>query len=147
MPHKPLKYIILLDDDEDESIILRDAFAEMRVDIKIQHAQTFQQLCIILEKSTELPGMLLLDINLPVQTGVECLKTLKSQARFKLLPIVMYSHSAHLGTAEECLKLGATIYVKKSSSFNILKQNLAFIMSQDLTAMLNIGIKERMLLN
>jgi DNA-binding NarL/FixJ family response regulator len=101
----------------------------------------------MLEKSPELPGMLLLDINLPVQTGVDCLKALKAQARFKQLPIVMYSHSAHLSTAEECLKLGATIYVKKSSSFNILKQNLAFIMSQDLTAMLNIGIKDRMLIN
>ncbi len=58
-----------------------------------------------------LPALIILDINLPAIDGRSMLKTLKSEARWRGIPVVVFSSSpAH---RVECLAVGAVDYVVK----------------------------------
>lgn len=59
------------------------------------------------------PDLLLLDINMPGLTGVEALKTLRSNSRTKALPVVMCTARETLEDVEACLSAGANDYIQK----------------------------------
>ncbi len=57
--------------------------------------------------------LLLLDINMPVKDGRQCLKILKSDERFKHIPVVMYTVSASETDIHEAYEGGAHYFVVK----------------------------------
>jgi CheY-like chemotaxis protein len=142
-----IKYIVVLDDDIDESYILEEAFAELNISVHITQVQTFAELLDFLEKALLVPDLLFLDINLPTQTGLECLKILKAHERYQHLPIVMYSNASHEPTIEECFICGANVYMQKNGSFETLKLNLSRLMSWTLHNVFHLPITERTFLN
>ncbi len=63
-----------------------------------------------------LPDLVLLDLNLPKVSGLEVLRTVRSHARTRLLPIVVLSSSAAEGEVAQSYALGANSYVQKPVS-------------------------------
>ena len=59
---------------------------------------------------------MLLDLNMPVMSGDEALKTLKGE--FPGARIIMLSSLADRDSVEECLNMGAVNYIRKDCSFN-----------------------------
>ncbi len=59
------------------------------------------------------PQLVLLDINLPMMSGLEVLGTITSERRH--LPVIMISAQSSMKTVMECVKLGATAYILKHS--------------------------------
>lgn len=60
------------------------------------------------------PGIVLLDINLPVVDGLEVLRLIKQVMRPDL-PVVMVSSQSAMKTVLECVRLGASAYILKHS--------------------------------
>ena len=60
-----------------------------------------------------LPCLVLLDLNLPVVSGFDTLKWIRSQPPFKEIPIVVFSSSAHPNDAKRARELGANDYLCK----------------------------------
>lgn len=142
-----MRTIFMLDDDADESMIVQSALEELGENVQLRWFYNFEDLCKSLEASKTLPDMLLLDINLPGQTGIECLKELKSHPAFHTIPVIMYTNSDYKENIRQCFKLGATAYVKKSSSFGLLKKHLHAVLSWDLVVMLTLPEETRSLIN
>jgi DNA-binding response OmpR family regulator len=61
------------------------------------------------------PCLIILDINMPQQTGIELMKALKTDSAFNQLPVVMFSTSANTLESKECEAYGIDIIVKPSS--------------------------------
>ncbi len=57
------------------------------------------------------PDLLLLDVNMPVMTGIDTLRELI--AEFPLARVIMLTSMADLHTVEECLHLGAFNFIRK----------------------------------
>jgi len=63
-----------------------------------------------------LPNLVLLDINMPKQSGLDVLAWLRSQPRFKSLPVVIFTSSSRPEDMEKARQLGADDYLLKPSN-------------------------------
>ncbi|WP_051559884.1 response regulator [Marinobacterium jannaschii] len=63
------------------------------------------------------PDLLILDIGLPGMNGKEILAGLRQNERTLAVPVLMLSGSSSLRDYQECVRLGANGYIKKSSDF------------------------------
>ena len=60
------------------------------------------------------PSLILLDIMMPVMNGLEVLKQIKDDPRYKGIPVVMLTNLFGSKDIEEALSLGAVKYIVKS---------------------------------
>ncbi len=66
------------------------------------------------EKATaEKPDLILLDINMPVMTGIECLENLRKGEGTKDIPVIMVTTRGEQEQVEACLRLGCNDYITK----------------------------------
>jgi CheY-like chemotaxis protein len=59
------------------------------------------------------PVVILLDIKMPKMDGIEVLKIIRSEEKFKLIPVIMVTSSKEERDLVESYKLGANSYVVK----------------------------------
>lgn len=107
-------HILLADDDNEDLEILKEAVALTGHNIQLSYVPNWMELWISLMK--ELPDILLLDINMPVKNGLECLDSIRSEEKFKQLPVIMYSVSANKKDIDRAYELGANYYLVKPTS-------------------------------
>lgn len=60
-----------------------------------------------------IPAVILLDIKMPRMNGIEVLKHIRSDPKFKLIPVIMVTSSREEKDLVESYKLGANSYVVK----------------------------------
>ncbi|WP_373495124.1 response regulator [Aquiflexum sp.] len=118
--------IILADDDEADRLLFKDAFFEIKSGIIIETVNDGMELMKLLyaTESENLPNILFLDINMPQKTGIDCLKEIRADNRFKDVTIAIYSTSSSEKDMEETFIHGANVYIHKPNSFEKLKKVL-----------------------
>jgi len=125
MQHDSL-LITLADDDEDDRLFFTDAFEELKINTIVNTVNNGKELLNFLNHpETILPNIIFLDLNMPILNGIDCLKEIKSNDKFKDIAIAIYSTSSSDQDVEETFVLGANIYIKKPSNFNDLKKTLS----------------------
>jgi len=65
-----------------------------------------------------LPGLVLLDLNLPGVSGREVLARIKSNPTLKQIPVVILSTSSYVEDIEECYRIGANSFIEKPLSLD-----------------------------
>lgn len=125
MIEKPLK-IILADDDEADRLLFKDAFNELDLGITIEIVNGGLELMDLLYRTEteDLPQVLFLDINMPQKTGMDCLKEIRADNRFREVSIAIYSTSSSEKDMDETYIHGANVYIHKPNSFQKLKKVL-----------------------
>ncbi len=123
-------HIILTDDDEDDRLFFTDAFDELNMNTKVRTFNDGVELMDYLNNEESiLPNVLFLDLNMPKKSGIECLNEIKANSKMSDIAIAIYSTSASEEDIEETFVLGANIYIKKPSSFKLLKKALSEVVS------------------
>jgi CheY-like chemotaxis protein len=90
------QHVLLVDDEEDCLIFVRDAIDEGGVDATVHHAPTgLDALDFLCQRGRHANApevtLVFLDIEMPGMSGIEVLSALRADARFNLLPIVILS--------------------------------------------------------
>ena len=86
----------------------------------IYFAENGEQALELLDKNynvAEVPCLIVLDLNMPKMNGTQTLGNLKSDERFKHIPVIIYSTSINPLEKEKCMQLGAHSYITKPISF------------------------------
>jgi len=123
--HKENNYIILADDDEDDRSFFKEAFHELNVPYELRIAEDGFELMNFLEKpAVNLPQLILLDLNMPLINGFECLDMMKKNDRLKNIPVIIYSTSANPDDVKKSYDLGARFYVHKPNNHNQIKEEI-----------------------
>lgn len=123
---KDFTLITLADDDEDDRLFFTDAFEELKINTIVNTVNNGKELLHYLNlPDTVLPHIIFLDLNMPILNGIECLKEIKLNDKFKDIAIAIYSTSSSDQDVEDTFVLGANIYIKKPSNFNELKKILS----------------------
>lgn len=122
--------ITLADDDEDDRLFFTDAFEELKINTTVNTVNNGRELLNFLNHpDTILPSIIFLDLNMPILNGIESLKEIKLNDKFKDIVIAIYSTSSSDQDVEDTFVLGANIYIKKPSNFNSLKKVLSDIVT------------------
>lgn len=119
--------ILLVDDDEDDHDIFREAIAIVRPECKMVFAKDGEQGLSQLSTGMH-PDFIFLDINMPKMDGKEFLKQIKTDPHLQKIPVIIYSTSKHKSTLGEYIAMGASSYITKPSEFNLLLSYLKSIL-------------------
>ena len=131
MSIEPIR-VYLADDDEDDCILFQEALAEVNDKIDLVISRDGEELMETLEENVPPPPLVLfLDLNMPRKSGLECLKEMKQNEKFKNIPIVIFSTSADSGYIEKTFDHGANYYARKPGTFIFLKKLIEKVTSID----------------
>lgn len=139
---KTTTLIFLADDDEDDRLMFSEALSETPVNTTLQTANDGEKLLTLLAKSTALPDVIFLDLNMPNKNGMETLKELRQVKNLASIPVVIYSTSSNEADLEDTYRLGANLYVEKPYSYSELVLVLSEILTFDLKEMLHMTREE-----
>jgi CheY-like chemotaxis protein len=116
--------ILIADDDEEDRLLIRDAFKDNRFD-GIVFAEDGEELMDLLMKRCEegveaLPSLILLDLNMPRKDGWEALREIKASDCLKHIPVVVFSTSSSPDDIASSYELGGNSYLTKPGSYEVL---------------------------
>ena len=112
--------ILMVDDDEEDCMLLSDAFEELGYGSCMHYEENGEEAIRYLEQclaGNTLPGMIVLDLNMPKLNGKQTLQHIKNVDALKAIPVIIYSTSLNPKEKEDCLAMGAHSYVIKPSSY------------------------------
>lgn len=69
------------------------------------------------QESAPLPGLVLLDLNMPGIDGYEVLKKVKLNPKLKIIPIIVLSTSDAQSDVDLCYELGTNGYISKPKDY------------------------------
>ncbi len=102
---------VLVVDDDVRNIFALNSLLE-RHNMQVLSASNGQDAIRQIE-STEGLSLVLMDIMMPEMDGYETMRRIRSDARFRQLPIIALTAKAMKGDREKCLEAGASDYVAK----------------------------------
>ena len=90
--------ILIAEDNEDDILLIREAFETVNMANRVAVVRDGEEALAYLRgegpfSQCPFPGLVLLDINMPKKTGLEVLIEIKSDPRFRPLPVVMLTVS------------------------------------------------------
>jgi len=112
---------LLIDDDTDDRELFAEALAAVDPVITCKQAIDGEEALRKLQKGTEQPDIIFLDINLPVMNGWQFLRKIKTADGLKDIPVIMYSTSSDQSDKETANVLGASCFLTKPNSYKDLK--------------------------
>jgi CheY-like chemotaxis protein len=120
--------IVLADDDPDDRQLTGDAFKENRLANSLDCVEDGEELMDYLRRrgkfsnlsNAPLPGLILLDLNMPRKDGREALKELKANPEFRRIPIVVLTTSKAEEDILRSYDLGVNSYITKPVTFKSL---------------------------
>ena len=120
--------ILLADDDPDDRQLTQDAFSENRLVNSLDCVEDGEELMDYLHRrgkyshlsGAALPGLILLDLNMPRKDGREALKEIKADPELRRIPIVVLTTSKAEEDIVRTYDLGVNSYVTKPVTFKSL---------------------------
>ena len=85
--------ILLVEDNDDDAELTMMAFRTQRISNSVVRARDGQEALDYLRTCTDLPAVVLLDLNLPRLHGIEVLKAIRAGEHTKHLPVVVLTSS------------------------------------------------------
>ncbi|MGV3586970.1 MAG: response regulator [Adhaeribacter sp.] len=122
---KKSRVILIVDDDAEDRMLLEEALEENQVKNTRYFVPNGEELMDYLynrgkysdKEKYSLPGLILLDLNMPKKDGREVLKEVKADPRLRLIPVVVLTTSKAEEDILKTLDLGANGYITKPVSF------------------------------
>jgi CheY-like chemotaxis protein len=116
-------WILQVEDDENDVILLRHAFVEAGVYNHVHVVPTGQQAIDYLaglgiyadREKFPMPRLVLLDVKLPGISGLEVLQWIRRQRALDWLTVVVFSSSPAIADIKTAYKIGANSYIVKPS--------------------------------
>ncbi|RZL05889.1 MAG: response regulator [Pedobacter sp.] len=120
MNTKSSDYFLYADDDIDDQALLRDIINENLANFDVISCDNGMEVLQFLESlgpDESLPCCIILDINMPVWSGVQTLQVLKAHEKFNKIPVVMFTTSSSQRDIDLTMLIGAAAFITKPFSY------------------------------
>ena len=119
-------HILIAEDDAEDRMLTTEAMSESRLVNRIDFVEDGEELMDYLNnqgkytdsKEYPLPGLILLDLNMPRKDGREALKEIKSSEHLKKIPVIILTTSKAEEDIIRTYDLGVNSFISKPVSFN-----------------------------
>lgn len=134
--------LLLADDDLDDCNFFKEALDDLPLTANLTIVNDGVQLMTHLASSADnLPDILFLDLNMPRKSGFDCLSEIKSNDKFRPLPVIIFSTSLDIEVVNLLYEKGAHYYIRKPGEYSKLKK--AILDALTLTAQNNFMLPAR----
>jgi len=124
--------VLIAEDDEDDFLLTLDALKEAGVNNEVHWVKDGNEILEFLSSklngnngsSGELPGMILLDLNMPKKDGREALQEIKSNPNFRKIPVIIMTTSSAETDVTNSYDLGVNSFIKKPDRFHDLVETV-----------------------
>ena len=106
------RVVLMLDEDTDDHSLLSETLQDLNINVPIRFFRTSSELFEFLPGLNQ-SALLLVDYNSQPENGLEVLKRVKGDERFRHLPVVVLSDSTLLKYRDECYAEGASVFIRK----------------------------------
>jgi DNA-binding response OmpR family regulator len=108
--------VLLIEDDMDDVELLKEAFGDNNVEYELEVIMEGDRVKPFLETAEYIPGIIIMDLNLPKTDGKEILKDIKATDAFKSIPLIVFSTSSSKDDIEYAYSLGANKFITKPTT-------------------------------
>jgi len=116
---KDLKPILLVEDDSVDAMTVKKVLKALQVTNPLTLCKNGEEALEWLNNNrSNLPGIILLDLNMPKMNGLEFLRVIKSDDAYKIIPVVVLTTSEDYQDKLESYKLSIAGYMLKSFDYN-----------------------------
>ncbi|HEV7265608.1 MAG TPA: response regulator [Falsiroseomonas sp.] len=118
--------VLLVEDDPDDTHLLRRAFRRVRPELELEHAEDGERAVARLrEVGAAVPAVVLLDLKLPRLSGFEVLGWMRADPRLRRVPVIVLTSSRLRDDVGRAYDLGANSYLVKPTAPEALAQMMA----------------------
>lgn len=118
--------VLMADDNPDDRFLTKEAFFEANLNNKLEFVENGEELMDYLNrknkyeylKNEPLPGLILLDLNMPRKDGREALKEIKSNSLLRRIPVIVLTTSKAEEDIIKTYDLGVNSFILKPISFD-----------------------------
>lgn len=129
-----LETLYFIDDSDDERFLTEILFGVERINLKIRHffnLQEFESFFTSQEEQKSF-GLLIVDLNMPIQNGVEIVDHLKNRKKYENLVIGICTGSEDPADKKNANSAGADFFIKKPFDTKSLKKTCEIVPKLDL---------------
>jgi CheY-like chemotaxis protein len=131
------KRIVYADQNADDRMLVAQALAEVCPNVTLYGLSDGQELLDYLyriidtsrDSATELPDLILIELNMAKKTGLEALAEIKAANALNQIPVVVFSTSNSERDKHNAFRLGASAFIRKPRSFSQLVKTI-LVMSE-----------------
>ena len=126
METQPLE-ILLVEDNEDDILLEQEALAEAKLVNLMSVVRDGEEAMAFLRRqgryqNAQMPGLILLDINMPKKNGFEVLNEIKADPALIHIPVVMLTTSDNEADIVKSYAKGACSYITKPMDFDKFRE-------------------------
>ncbi len=118
--------ILMAEDDADDRLLFEEALEETRFANQVDFVEDGQELMDYLHREGKyislqndpLPGILLLDLNMPKKDGRQCLAEIKQDPGLRHIPVVVLTTSSSDEDVIKTYDLGVNSFITKPVTFD-----------------------------
>lgn len=125
----PISLLWLIDDDEQDRALSRQILAEHAPHITlVTYSSATEAITALQHPDTTLPQLILLDLQMPLITGLELLDLLKADPFCRQIPIVILSASDDPQQIQQAYVKYASSYVNKAKTFEDFERQMVALL-------------------
>ena len=118
--------ILIADDDADDRDLVRDAFNECQVGCPLHFVHDGEDLMAYLTRRAPftdagqypMPGLILLDLNMPRKDGLEVLEDIARYPHLRQIPVVILTTSSEAEDVTASYQAGVNSFITKPASYD-----------------------------
>src|SRR3954462_5570664 len=120
--------ILVVEDEEDSVVLLESAFRKAQFANQVHRvshgalAMEYLSNAIGKDRKVPLPALILLDLKLPLVSGIELIKWIRAHPVLHSLIVIVFPSSAEPGDIAAAYRAGANSYLVKPTSLNALTE-------------------------
>ena len=114
--------LLLIEDDQIETLKFEQIVGKINKKHKVVIAKNGEEALKNIKKSSTLPNVILLDLNMPKMNGIEFLQLLKKDEKWKYIPVVVLTTSNYTNDILKCYEIGVAGYIMKPLKYQEYKE-------------------------
>jgi two-component SAPR family response regulator len=122
--------IILVEDDSDDVLTMREALKDLKIENELKYFSNAILAMNYLRETRDQPFLIICDINMPFQNGLDFKKEVDShpELKKKCIPFIFYSTSARYEDVSKAfLEMSIQGFFKKSASYAEILDDLTAV--------------------
>jgi CheY-like chemotaxis protein len=121
--------VLLVEDNLIEIMKMKRTISFLKLKHTIYEAKNGEEALSFLEDRTNMPDIILLDLNMPKINGIEFLKILKKDEDLKHIPTIILTTSSNQKDLLECYRTGMSGYILKPLKYEDYVKKIEVVLS------------------